>query len=138
MHTIRTFEPWDGATLDGPRWISILFSARGAKRDRHLLIQHDGSVYTAEMSFAGEEGPGEPIGEAEVARPTPYTIEVRFPKRFLKPHDLRVYHWRVLTSYEEPGDEDCPESASNPGLDAGFCLDYAPDLGLARVRHRIK
>ena len=133
-HTLRTYEGWRNRALrDDSSWIALIFDRRrdSLDDDRYLRIDYstERGLY-ARMTTFGTHGPGSFIGRVDVRRPTPRSVKVRFPKRFLG-RSVDRYEWRAITSFEDM--QTCrsgPDSASQGG-----CLDYAPGTHRPGIEH---
>lgn len=136
-HTLQTYEGWRNRALrDDSSWIALIFDRRADSLDDDRYLQID---YSSErglhgrMTTFGTHGPGAFIGRVDVRRPTPRSVKVRFPKRFLG-RSLKRYEWRAITSFEDT--QTCrsnPDSASQGG-----CLDYAPGRYRPGIEHDLR
>lgn len=129
---IGTYEAWDDGVLERSqtnerRFVAVEFDTRqddGAQVERRVVVTTEGGELVARMYGPGGGDPmEEPLAEVDVRRPEGHSVNVSFPARLLG-RKTTSYEWWAVTSFEAPGDADCPKPEGPYDGGYGQCSDF--------------
>ena len=128
---VGTYETWGSDVLQRTqtnerRFVAVEFDtpATGGL-ERSVVVTTENGELVARMygtGFAGDPM-GEPVATVAVHRPDEHAVTVRFPSRLLGGKTTE-YEWRAVTSFEAPGDPNCPKPEGPYDGGYGQCADF--------------
>lgn len=129
---IGTYEAWDDDVLQRSqtnerRFVAVELDTRqddAAQIERRVVVTTEDGELVARMYGPGAGDPmGEPLAEVGVRRPEGHSVNVSFPARLLG-RKTKAFEWWAVTSFEAPGDSECPKPEGPYDGGYGQCSDF--------------
>jgi len=130
-----TYETWSNDAISGAkRFISFEFDRDGDDdAERCVVITDDDEPELIGRVYRGcDYEQDELIGAVSASRRDAHSVRFSIEKRDLG-RRLTSVRWRALTSFEEPGNEDCPHQGPPGDGGYGSCVDRT-----SWKRHRLE